>query len=360
MTPTQLRAKNASIHKAYVESKTGGVSVKNPRTPQTGKQAVKMAKRRRKIEAARRREEDKLNTEQGVISEIKIDAPVNTVCCITCRKNIKSASLLLRHFNKKHSKAKSVVPSIQQEIQAIHKVAVESVLTEIKKKKSNADLKAALREQLADSPDDSRPYYNVEAYRIAILSMSVSDAYKLAKDADRASAFIASQNAPVMPLEAPVSVSKATIAETPVKAAESVLEGFTGTYKADVVESATFTERTIKARANQAGFTDRVRDNFKGRCAVTGSSQGVQACHLEPVATGNNNTSNGVLLLATLHVLMDHGFMAIHPERLTVHFSPACDYFAKDMLEGKALSPHAIPLNKAGLVKIWESFISIC
>ncbi|ROW55568.1 HNH endonuclease, partial [Cronobacter malonaticus] len=82
----------------------------------------------------------------------------------------------------------------------------------------------------------------------------------------------------------------------------------------------------------------RVAANFGYRCAITGSGEALEAAHIEPVGTGNNNTSNGVLMLACLHRLFDAGMMAINPDTLTVHFRHDCTYFAKSMLEGTELN----------------------
>lgn len=228
---------------------------------------------------------------------------------------------------------KRLPSAVDTEIKDYKKAVFNSMDSERTQLKKMEELKSALREQLAI---DDRPYYNVEAYQLAIRTMSISEAYKLAKDEMRSSAIIESHK-------------NITDSTTAVPA---------HTLTQDVIEQAKFTDRTAKMRINQGDFSKRVAFNFNFICSITASSQALEAAHIDPVSTGNNNTSNGVLMLACLHRLFDAGYMAINPETLTVHFSSDCNYFAKEMLEGKVLAPHHTPLNKSGLMTIWNNFKS--
>lgn len=125
---------------------------------------------------------------------------------------------------------------------------------------------------------------------------------------------------------------------------------------ADSIEQALFADRIVRTRTNQNDFKERVAANFGYRCAITNSGEALEAAHIEPVGTGNNNTSNGVFMLACLHRLFDAGLMAIKPDSLTVHFKANCTYFAKSTLEGKKINDHSVPLNKSGLLERWLSF----
>ncbi|EFF3597330.1 TPA: HNH endonuclease [Escherichia coli] len=125
---------------------------------------------------------------------------------------------------------------------------------------------------------------------------------------------------------------------------------------ADSIEQALFADRIVRTRTNQNDFKERVATNFGYRCAITNSGEALEAAHIEPVGTGNNNTSNGVLMLACLHRLFDAGLMAIKPDALTVHFKANCTYFAKSTLEGKKINNHSVSLNKSGLLERWLSF----
>ncbi|HHA1276525.1 TPA: HNH endonuclease [Enterobacter hormaechei subsp. xiangfangensis] len=124
----------------------------------------------------------------------------------------------------------------------------------------------------------------------------------------------------------------------------------------DSIEQALFADRIVRTRTNQNDFKERVAANFGYRCAITNSGEALEAAHIEPVGTGNNNTSNGVLMLACLHRLFDAGLMAIKPDALTVHFKANCTYFAKSTLEGKKINDHSVSLNKSGLLERWLSF----
>lgn len=125
---------------------------------------------------------------------------------------------------------------------------------------------------------------------------------------------------------------------------------------ADSIEQALFADRIVRTRTNQNDFKERVAANFGYRCAITNSGEALEAAHIEPVGTGNNNTSNGVLMLACLHRLFDAGLMAIKPDALTVHFKANCTYFAKSTLEGKKINDHSVSLNSSGLLERWLSF----
>ncbi|MFX0614067.1 HNH endonuclease signature motif containing protein [Escherichia coli] len=167
---------------------------------------------------------------------------------------------------------------------------------------------------------------------------------------------------PVRPLEAIITPEQShtigstveTLVEAPVPSVAN--DSSYAATLSDSIEQALFADRIVRTRTNQNDFKERVAANFGYRCAITNSGEALEAAHIEPVGTGNNNTSNGVLLLACLHRLFDAGLMAINPESLTVHFKDDCTYFAKSMLEGKKLNDHSVPLNKSGLLERWLSF----
>ncbi|HID8743343.1 TPA: HNH endonuclease [Enterobacter mori] len=167
---------------------------------------------------------------------------------------------------------------------------------------------------------------------------------------------------PVGPLEeiiipeqaSTIPVAQGTLVEAPVASVAN--DSSYPVPLIDSIEQALFTDRIVRTRTNQNDFKERVAANFGYRCAITNSREALEAAHIEPVGTGNNNTSNGVLMLACLHRLFDAGLMAIKPDSLTVHFKADCTYFAKIMLEGKKLNDHSVPLNKSGLLERWLSF----
>jgi len=159
----------------------------------------------------------------------------------------------------------------------------------------------------------------------------------------------------IIPQEAnTLTEAMGTLVESPV--ASIANDCYYAITHADSIEQALFADRIVRTRTNQNDFKERVAANFGYRCAITNSGEALEAAHIEPIGTGNNNTSNGVLMLACLHRLFDAGLMAIKPDSLTVHFKADCTYFAKSTLEGKKLNNHSVPLNKSGLLERWLSF----
>lgn len=66
--------------------------------------------------------------------------------------------------------------------------------------------------------------------------------------------------------------------------------------------------RMVKIRMDQAVFRREVLDNWHGKCAVTGSSLAIEACHIISHASqGNPSIENGIALAADLHCLFDNG-----------------------------------------------------
>lgn len=64
--------------------------------------------------------------------------------------------------------------------------------------------------------------------------------------------------------------------------------------------------RMVKVRRDQKIFRIEVLDNWHGKCAVTGSSLAVEACHIISHANkGNPCIENGIALAADLHNLFD-------------------------------------------------------
>ena len=65
--------------------------------------------------------------------------------------------------------------------------------------------------------------------------------------------------------------------------------------------------RMVKIRMDQAAFRRDVLDNWQGKCAITGSSLAVEACHIISHAKqGKPSVENGIALAADLHHLFDN------------------------------------------------------
>jgi hypothetical protein len=83
--------------------------------------------------------------------------------------------------------------------------------------------------------------------------------------------------------------------------------------------------RGIKARRGRKSFRDALIAVYGGRCAITGC--GVQdvleAAHITPyLGSETNHVTNGLLLRADLHTLLDCGLIAIDPTTRKVILAP--------------------------------------
>lgn len=79
----------------------------------------------------------------------------------------------------------------------------------------------------------------------------------------------------------------------------------------------------FSGRKGQAKFREALLKAYNYRCAITGCEieEALEAAHIIPYClTQNNNISNGVLLRADLHTLLDFNLITIEPELKIVHF----------------------------------------
>ncbi|QCR38080.1 HNH endonuclease [Nissabacter sp. SGAir0207] len=75
--------------------------------------------------------------------------------------------------------------------------------------------------------------------------------------------------------------------------------------------------RMVKVRMDQGPFRREVLDNWHGRCAVTGSSLALEACHIISHANqGKPSVENGIALAADLHHLFDNGDLSFHNNKV--------------------------------------------
>jgi putative restriction endonuclease len=79
--------------------------------------------------------------------------------------------------------------------------------------------------------------------------------------------------------------------------------------------------QTITARRGQKDFRDKLLTVYGGRCAITGCGivDVLEAAHITPyLGPDTNHITNGLLLRADLHTLLDCGLLAIDPAKRTV------------------------------------------
>lgn len=313
--------------------------------------------------------QDEINqakNEQRKIEAVLIRRPVS---CIECKIDFKSFGGFVDHTRDVHHASVST-PKLIVEIET--PVAAADIVIESPVLSSNESVEEVVSIPVAKTPESFSDkwirLFAENGYTVAMVDAFKREATKQGMDVKQVHEFLSvckpSKHlikTPVRPLEAIIPPEQKTITnavETLVEAAVDSVANDPSYIPAisESIEQALFADRIVRTRTNQNDFKERVAANFGYRCAITNSGEALEAAHIEPIGTGNNNTSNGVLMLACLHRLFDAGLMAINPDFLTVHFKPDCTYFAKSKLEGKKLNDHSVPLNKSGLLERWLSF----
>ncbi|SMG29027.1 HNH endonuclease [Cedecea sp. NFIX57] len=75
--------------------------------------------------------------------------------------------------------------------------------------------------------------------------------------------------------------------------------------------------RMVKVRQDQAAFRRDVLNNWNNKCAITGSSLAVEACHIISHASqGEPTVENGIALAADLHHLFDSDDLSFEGNRV--------------------------------------------
>jgi predicted restriction endonuclease len=121
------------------------------------------------------------------------------------------------------------------------------------------------------------------------------------------------------------------------------------------------TIRSIKARRGQQAFRDALLEAYKGRCAITGCPvvDVLEAAHVTPyLGPETNDITNGLLLRADLHTLLDCGLIGIDPVARTIILAPtlraASDY--KDLHGLRLRDP--VPVSAAPSPKALAALMS--
>ncbi|EPM0025215.1 HNH endonuclease [Citrobacter farmeri] len=305
--------------------------------------------------------------EQRRIDKVLLRRPIS---CIECKIDFKSFGGFVDHTKDVHHASVST-PKLIVENEA--PIEIVDIVIESPVLPSNEPVEPTVSIPVAKTPESFSDkwirLFAGKGYSAAMVEAFKRDAIRENMTALQIHDFLnvckpykAPVETPVRPLEAIIIPEQAstiaeaveTLVEAPVASVAN--DSSHAVTLADSIEQALFADRIIRTRTNQNDFKERVAANFGHRCAITNSGEALEAAHIEPVGMGNNNTSNGVLMLACLHRLFDAGLMAIKPDSLTVHFKADCTYFAKSTLEGKKLNDHSVPLNKSGLLERWLSF----
>lgn len=120
--------------------------------------------------------------------------------------------------------------------------------------------------------------------------------------------------------------------------------------------------RQITARHGQAGFRAALLAAYSGRCAVTGCTvQAVlEAAHLRPYrGPASNTVSNGLLLRADIHTLLDLQLLAIDPATRHVAIARSLTGTQYGEFAGRQLTEPRAPGQRpaaTALARLWGDF----
>lgn len=309
---------------------------------------------------------------QGGISEInkeqeKIEAvlTIHPISCIDCKIDFKSFGVFIDHARDIHH-IRINKPKLISEVKT-------PVFANILKKPSILSSNESVAEvitipvarNLESFSDKWIRLFEKNGYTVAMVDAFKREATKQDMDVIQVNEFLSTCKPSKYLLGTPIRHRELMIPTVQLSSITNPLETLEDTVvnnpfyvptQFESIKQALFADRIVRTRINQNDFKERVAANFDYRCAITNSREALEAAHIEPVGTGNNNTSNGLLMLVCLHRLFDAGLMAIDPNLLTVHFKPDCTYFAKIILEGKKINEHSVALNKTGLQERWLNF----
>jgi HNH endonuclease len=120
--------------------------------------------------------------------------------------------------------------------------------------------------------------------------------------------------------------------------------------------------RQIVARRGQPAFRAALLEAYQGRCAITGSdaAAALEAAHLRPYRGPDSNTvTNGLLLRADIHTLLDLCLLAPDPETRKIVVSKQLAETSYGSLSGLQLAEPAAPWQRPSqetLEIVWQHF----
>jgi hypothetical protein len=169
--------------------------------------------------------------------------------------------------------------------------------------------------------------------------------------------FLQSLNPPAAPVIDPVSdILEATAASDVDRLAEE--EGI----PADDYDARLRTYRNIVARRGQPRFRAALLNAYGGKCAITGCDAVValEAAHLRPYRGPDSNTvSNGLLLRADIHTLLDLRLIAIDPQTRAIVVSKLLAGTQYEALSTCTLTDPAADWQRPSpeaLARTWQDF----
>ena len=119
----------------------------------------------------------------------------------------------------------------------------------------------------------------------------------------------------------------------------------------------------LNIRRGQKKFRKKLMELYNGCCAISGCNtiEVLHACHIEEHAvSGNNLSTNGVLLRADIHDLFDSYLVGIHPQSLEIQIGPALINTEYECLHARNLASRndSKKLETKSLERRWEIFLS--
>lgn len=121
--------------------------------------------------------------------------------------------------------------------------------------------------------------------------------------------------------------------------------------------------RQLRSRNGQAQLKKNLLRLYKGKCCISGTSikDILHACHIVPHATsGNNRSTNALLLRSDIHDLFDSNLIGINPLNSTVSVNKSLRYTEYFKYNGVDLARRSDDktLDMRALKKRWEAFQS--
>ncbi|MEU8608451.1 HNH endonuclease [Actinoplanes sp. NPDC048791] len=121
--------------------------------------------------------------------------------------------------------------------------------------------------------------------------------------------------------------------------------------------------REIVERRGQPSFRRELLEAYGGSCAITGctATDVLEAAHLRPYrGPASNTASNGLLLRADIHTLLDLRLLAISPESRTVAISKTLRHTEYADLDGHRLKEPSLQTSRPArdvLDSMWRAFL---
>lgn len=117
----------------------------------------------------------------------------------------------------------------------------------------------------------------------------------------------------------------------------------------------------VQIRDGQTQFSLDVSNNCNGKCVVTGCcvASRLQAAHISPHKENiNYSVSNGLLLRADIHLMLDKGDCAIDPIKKTIHFKPSIIIVDSDLkdLDGNIIDGFKTDIDWSGFEDSWHTY----